>query len=111
MSAVAVTGTTAYVSNAIDAGLIASASVQIVSTSTATGTAKLQMSNDQYPAGNIAGFVPTNWTDIASSTASVAGAGAALIPRVDCAYRWLRIVYTNATNTGTVSAQFNGIGF
>lgn len=112
MNAVAVSGTTVYRSNPIDTALCVAGSVQIVSTGTATGAAKLQASNDECPAGNLPkNFVPANWTDIPSATVSVTGAGTFLIPKIDLSYRWVAVVYTNATNTGNVSAQFNGIGF
>lgn len=110
LSAVAVSSTTAYTSDAIDAQLLVSASVQVITTGTATGAAKLQMSNDQTSAQNVK-FTPTNWTDIASATASITAAGSVLIPKTDLSYRWIRVVYTNATNTGTLSVQVNGIGF
>lgn len=85
-------------SSAIDAGNIYSASVQGVSTGSATtGTLKLQGSNDMpasgapYPTN---GFTPTNWTDIASATVNFSGATTGLVPVTNICHQFLRVVFT-----------------
>ena len=54
---------------AVDSKLCRFASLQVVTTSTAAGTVKLQVSNDE-------GTTPTNWNDLTGATVSVSGAGA-----------------------------------
>ena len=62
---------------------------------TAAGTLKVQASNDEcfvfYQPGN---FTVTNWSDIPDATATVASGASVLIPTLQLAYRWLRVVYT-----------------
>lgn len=108
LSAVAVSGNTAYPGNAMQTNQMVSASAQIITTGTLTGTAQLQFSNDEYVAGN-----PTNWTNVpgASNTVAISGAGTYAIPVQDVSYMNLRVQYTNATNTGTVTANIKGNGF
>lgn len=83
-------------------------SVQVTSTGSSAGTAKLQASNDNPVIGN--GMVPTHWTDIASASVAVSGAGSVLIPITNLCYQWIRVVYTN-TGTGTIGAMVKIIGF
>jgi hypothetical protein len=98
-------------SAAIDASQLIAASVQVIMTgSSPTGTVKVQASNDAPQAGNLP-YAPTNWTDVASLTVSVSAATSYLIPKFDCAYRWIRVVYTFTSGTGTVTAEVNAIGF
>ncbi len=89
--------TVASTSAAIDASQIYSASVQCVATgSSSAGACKLQGSND-FPAQQgvfAANFTPTNWTDIASATATIAGATAILVPVTPICHQWLRVVTT-----------------
>ncbi len=73
-------------------------SVLVTTTSTLTGTAKIQVSNDPYTPGQ----TPTNWSDLASASVAVAGAGTVNIPKIDLCYNWIRVVWTNSTNTGTL---------
>lgn len=81
-------------------------SAQISATGSAGGTLKFQASNDYSQAS---GFMPTNWSDIPSASVTVTGSGAYLIPKTDCCYEWVRLVYTN-TGTGTVSVVFKALG-
>ena len=85
-------------SAAIDAGNVYSASVQGVTTGSATtGTMKLQGSNDMPSSGSpypTNGFTPTNWTDIASATVNFSGATTGLIPVTNICHQFLRVVYT-----------------
>lgn len=78
---------TAQTSEVIDAGYICAISVQAVVTDSASaGSIKLQYSNDFSN--------PTNWSDIAGSSATIAGAGVLSIPKIDVSYRWLQCVTT-----------------
>lgn len=103
LATVSASGTTVYTSaTPQDTAQILAGSVQVVSTG-AVGTAKLQASNDKKN--------PTNWTDISGATVSVTGAGTFLIPKMDLCYRFIQLVYTNSSGTGSVTANFQGIGF
>lgn len=97
----AISGTTVYTSDAVDLGLISGYSLQISTTSTATGVLKAQVSND----GSV-------WTDVPNSgnTAhtSVSGAGNYYKNVANDYYRYVRVVYTNATNSGTLSVVLYG---
>lgn len=83
-------------------------SAQAVSTGGAAGTLKFQASNDNPVSGS--GQVPTNWSDIASASVAVSGAGSFLIPSLSLCYQWIRVVYTN-TGTGTIACMVKIIGF
>lgn len=87
------------------------ASAQAVSTGAgADGVLKFQASNDNPVSGS--GQVPTNWSDIASATVSVSGAGSFLIPKIELCYQWIRVVYTNGGGgTGTIAAMVKVTGF
>lgn len=109
LDAVAVSGTTAYASAAIECQQLLSVSAHCVSTSTATGAYKLQASND--PKTNIAqNNVPTNWFDIPSATQNVTAGSSTGIPKTELSYEWIRVVYTNATNTGSITIRLKFLG-
>lgn len=89
---------------AISASLLIQGSFQIVTGDAAVaGTVKIQMSNDQNPAGDYdAGFTPTNWSDIPSATSTVtAGVGAPIL-LTTMAYRFIRVVFTRSAGTTTI---------
>ena len=79
-------------------------SVQITATTGASGTLKLQVSNDDTP-----GQLPVNFSDISGASVTVTGAGAFLIPKLDLCYEFVRLVYTN-TGTGTITANLKALG-
>jgi hypothetical protein len=88
--------------------------IQAVFTGTTTGTLKLQGSCDPGPNANFqAANDPyvVDWTDIANSGAPVTGAGTVTYDVVKTAYPWVRLVYTPASGTGTITARFNAKGF
>ncbi len=85
------TGTNVLTSNAVDFAACARASFQFVWTGAATGSYKLEASNDGV-----------NWSDIASATLAVTAASDGFINLSDCNSRYVRAVYTNATSTGVV---------
>ena len=80
----------------------------------ATGTFKLQASNDPAPEGYDAiqsGFTPTNWVDVPTQSASVTTGTSALLTISNMCYRWLRASFTPtaaAVQTVTVSADVAG---
>lgn len=96
-------------SKAIWLGHIANYAIQLVFSASACDF-KLQGSCD---AGNPNGqsqaeyeATITNWSDIASSTITSAGAGNILYNIQNAGYNWVRVVATNGTATVT-SARFN----
>lgn len=85
---------------AVDASFVTTCSAQIVASGSATGTLKLQASNDAIFPPN----VPTHWNDITSATVSVSGAGSYMILKTDICYDWIRAVYSStATGAQTVA--------
>jgi hypothetical protein len=87
-------------------------SMQIVwsAGSAPVGTFKLQGSDD--PGEDRSNQLPTNWTDITSSSQAISGTpGSILYDVVTCSYRWTRLVYTATSGSATVtSAQMNAKG-
>jgi hypothetical protein len=86
-------------------------SAQIVYTGGAvTGAFKLQGSNDQEDSQNDA-WLPTNWTDIDTSSTTVAAAGSTIWNATNVFYRWVRVVWTEgAASTGAVTGRIQGQG-
>lgn len=80
----------------------------------ATGTFKLQASNDVPPAGYavpLQDFQPTHWVDIPTKTVSVTAGTSALIAIPQTSYRWVRPVWTNtATGAQTIETVAAGYG-
>lgn len=72
---------------------------------TPTGAFKLQCSNDNC--GTEA--EPTDWEDVTGSSYLVSGAAGQLVFNYDTApFRWLRVVYTATSGSGTLTkATFN----
>jgi hypothetical protein len=97
-------------SDAIPAEFMLYCSVQIVSTGTAAGNTKLQGSNDMPPAGQMAPFVPTNWTDITNTTKAVTAGGTAMIEKTDVCYQWVRVTWSGGSGTGTITARLKSTG-
>ena len=87
-------------------------------TGSATGSIKLQASNDpetnDTPPSGIPFPAPTNWADIANSTfAIVPGMTEVLWNVRDVAYNYVRVVYTDGsggTSTATMNIVINGKG-
>ncbi len=99
----------------IDANQLVSISFHAVFSDTdGAGVFKLQASDDITTQGGLAstvGFAPTNWVDIPSQTATITGGTAAILTIPQCAYRWLRAVWT-ASNSGdgTITVNMNALG-
>jgi hypothetical protein len=79
----------------------------VVTTGTATGTMKVQASNEKafgLPANQ---FQPTDWSDLGAMVV-LNGIGSYLIPSLECSYEYLRLVYTDSsggTATGLISCR------
>jgi len=101
-------------SAAVDIGFVLAISAQVVYSGTGmNGSLKLQVSNDIPPAGNLASFTPTNWTDLTGASIVLSGGpGTNLIVKTEVTYQWVRVVYTNSgTPTGTVTVIMKSLGF
>lgn len=68
--------------------------IQLVFTGTPAGAFKLQVSNDSKNAA------PTNWTDVADSSETIAAAGDLDYEYADISANWVRVVWT-ASGAGT----------
>lgn len=98
-------GAATCVSGAIDIKNIDDISIQAVWTGTAeNGAFKLQASNDT-------GATVTTWTDLTGSSAVIAADGDFVWNVSNAGYRYLRLVYTKASGTGTLNATFTGKGW
>lgn len=89
-------------------------SIQAVFTGAPVGTLKLQISNDFVATptaggANLASAV-THWTDYTGSSYSVSAAGDFAWNVFDVGYRWVRMVYTKTSGTGSLTATFCGKG-
>jgi len=92
-------------------GHICNYAIQLVFTGTPAGNFKLQASNDL---GRQASGAPetddgvVNWTDIAGSQQTISAAGDHMWQVENAGYRWVRVVWTQTSSTGTLtSAKFN----
>jgi len=102
---------TSFTSQGINLISIYAYSIQAVHSGTAAGTFKLQGSNDPGDNGSGQGVSqPTNWTDISDSPQAVSGAGSVLWDVTECSYRWVRMIYTATSGTGTLNAIINTKG-
>jgi hypothetical protein len=77
-------------------------SFQAVFTGSPVGTFKIQCSNDDV---KLASQV-SNWSDIASSSKSIATAGDIFWNIDNAFYKWTRLVYTAAVGSGTCNVSF-----
>lgn len=93
-------------------------SIQASWTGTPVGTLKLQISDDIVPVAasstNPVGTNPAgnviNWSDYTGSPSLVNGPGNFVWNVSDVGYRWVRLVYTPSSSTGTLNATFSGKG-
>lgn len=97
--AVAISSTNTVTSSSLPLPGLKFYSIVITTTSTATGTAKLQASVDGG----------TTWVDLPNSgetsNKTVSGAGSQIWNVSNAAYEMVRVSYTNATNSGTLSVN------
>jgi len=103
------TGTAVLTSAPVTLDQIYGFAIQAFWTGTPTGTLKLQVSCDA-PVGttqtsNGGPDSITNWTDLASSSQAVGGINSYVWNINGSFYRYVRVVYTNATGTGSLNAQ------
>lgn len=97
---------------------LAGFSYQAVLTGAPVGTLKLQMSNDrgnttnngQAASGSTTNAGVTNWTDITGSSFAVAAAGNWGWDYTLPGFRWVRLVYTATSGTGSMSVTFQAKG-
>lgn len=102
IDAQSMTGTEVVNSEAVSLDLFVCCYLQAVWTGTPTGTFKVQTSGDPDDAP------PTNWDDYPESEVAVAGAaGSQSWDIVKTGASWARLVYTNASGTGTLNARSN----
>jgi ABC-type phosphate transport system substrate-binding protein len=83
-------------------------SMQAVFTGSPVGTFKLQASND-----NINAKFPqdvTNWTDIADSSEAISDAGGITWNFNGAFYRWVRVVYTRSSGSGSCDIFYSAKG-
>jgi hypothetical protein len=106
------TGTATINSDPIWLGFAAGVAIQAVWTGTPNGSFKLQCSIDsQEPTPGNSTPTITNWEDVADSSTTVTGAAGSYTWNVSDAYfRWIRVVYTNTSSTGTLTVRFNTKG-
>lgn len=95
----AVTLATTVTSDAYDISMMYCYSVMLtVAGAAISGTVQVQCSNDTPLNG-----VVTNWVNVGSAV-TLTVAGSQFVEKDAASYRWLRVVYTTAAGTGTLSA-------
>ena len=92
-------------SNTIDLDSIFGFAIQAVYTGTAVGTLDVQGSCDDVASPSLV----TNWTPVTSS-ASINAPGNTMVNLTNANYRWLRIVYTKTSGTGTLNVNMQEKG-
>lgn len=101
-------GTTNPMSLAIETDQWYAFSVQAIGTGSIAGTMKVQVSND--PGSNLGVNTPTNWIDLPMASVALSSL-IGLIPKTDCSYNWIRIVFTSSGGAGAFKAQIKGCAF
>lgn len=94
----------------LDINQLTSYAVQAVFTGAPVGTLTLEISSDDVlvvPGTNPAANV-THWTTYTGSSQAVAAAGSFMWNVFPAGYRWMRMVYTKTSGTGSLSSTFNG---
>lgn len=86
--------------------------VQLVFTGTPNGAFKLQASNDfgdpANPVESARASGVTNWTDLSGTSTNVSAAGSLMFTVDKAPYRWVRVVFTHSSSTGSLtSIRFN----
>ncbi len=108
------TGTATINSAAIPVDQLWGFAIQAEWTGTPTGTIKLQASCDAPIGTNQTSSgtsTVTNWTDITDSSYSITGSAGNYMWNVQAAgYRFVRLTYTNASSTGSLSATMSTKG-
>lgn len=81
-------------------------SFQAVFTGSPVGSFKLQASNDDVKNESDV----SNWTDVADSTAAVNAAGDLTYNYEGCFFKWVRIVYTFSSGSGSCNVVYASKG-
>lgn len=81
-------------------------SIQSIYSGTASGTITVQGSNDWVLPANAQ---PTNWANIGSAV-TIATNQQMIVNYADMYFRWVRVVFTTAAGTGSVTVKFFGKG-
>lgn len=111
LNAVAVSDTNAYPSQWIPASQIAWASVQaITSGSNPNGTLKIQFSNDNPTVGDPQALTTLNVSDVTNATVSTTNNGVYAVQKAEICANWIRVIYTNASGSGVISARLQTTG-
>lgn len=76
-------------------------SIQLVFTGTPNGSFKMQCSNDDVETGSQV----VNWTDVANSAQAITAAGDMIYNYDGSHFKWVRLVYTRSSGTGTLNGQ------
>jgi hypothetical protein len=101
-------------SDAIYLGHIVNFSIQSVFTGTPNGSFKLQYSNDKgvedKTNGGWSAAGISTWTDDAASVIAVTAAGDAMWDVQNSGPRWVRLVWTRTSSTGSATIRFNAKG-
>lgn len=101
---VPVSGTNTYASELMNLSQLSGASIQVVFSGTPTGTLSLMASNDVLPPYILPqAFTPTNWTAVQTQAIAAPQAPLMLTPP-SLSYRWLQVVYINASGSGSITA-------
>jgi hypothetical protein len=114
------TGTAAINSNPTNIQMIDNVCISMVWTGTAVGTFKVQTCNNVLAAAvGAVSAVPASgdWIDLplylngATYSPAAAGASSAILLELNqLGATWVRLVYTNASSTGTLQAYISGKG-
>lgn len=104
------TGTTVITSNPFPLDQIYGFAIQAYWTGSPIGSFKLQASSDApgktTQTSNGGPDIVTNWTDIDNSTTAAAGSPGNYMWNFNgCFFRYVRLVYTNASGVGSLSAE------
>ncbi len=108
------TGTSVINSDSFWVGHAFGYCVQARWTGTPNGTIKLQVSIDgvEPTVGNSNEPTISNWEDLADSSYSITGSAGSYMWNVnEVNYRWVRVVYTNSSSTGTLNVEYSTKGF
>lgn len=99
-------------SNGVDLQQLNLESISAVYTGAPVGSIKIQVSNDIVPVapGSNPSANVVNWSDYTGSPSAVSAAGNVTYNLTFAGYRWVRLVYTFTSGTGTLNVYFTGKG-
>lgn len=93
--------TASITTSAINVNFRIGFSIGLVFTGSPVGTFKLQASNDQTETAS--SVASDTWADITGSTVNVTAANTIVWNHADMYSRWVRIVWTKTSGTGTIT--------